>query len=177
MALFGRKKAKDKEVKDKKTAVKGAAVQDGRPEKKVVKPEPRKMSMKDLYSETKTVSVKKPAAAKTESTTTAAATTAQAEKRPVGRGYRILLKPLITEKAANLGAENKYVFAVATGANKIEIAQAVTEVYGIKPVSVNIVKVKGKKVRYGRIQGERRNWKKAIVMLPAGKSINIYEGV
>ncbi|MCU0679217.1 MAG: 50S ribosomal protein L23 [Planctomycetes bacterium] len=93
------------------------------------------------------------------------------------QAYRILIKPLVTEKAANLGAENKYVFAVAPSANKIEITKAVTQVYGIKPISVNIVRVKGKKVRYGRIRGERKDWKKAIIMLPAGKSINIYEGV
>ncbi len=91
--------------------------------------------------------------------------------------YRILIKPLVTEKAANLSVENKYVFAVAKNANKIEVARAIEDVYGVKPVKVNIVKIKGKQVRYGRILGKRKDRKKAIVTLPVGKSINVYEGV
>lgn len=91
--------------------------------------------------------------------------------------YKVIVRPLITEKAANLGSENKYVFAVNINANKIEIAKAVNEVYGIKPVRVNIISVKGKKVRYGRIIGQRKNWKKAVVTLPKGKTIKVYEGV
>ncbi len=97
--------------------------------------------------------------------------------RRYGNAYKVLVKPLITEKAANLGAENKYVFEVSTSANKIEIAKAINEVYGIMPVNVNVINVQGKKVRSGRLQGKRKNWKKAIVMLPKGKTINIYEGV
>ncbi|MCK5211666.1 50S ribosomal protein L23 [Candidatus Parcubacteria bacterium] len=99
------------------------------------------------------------------------------KKAGSSRAYRVLIKPLITEKAAILNTESKYVFSVATNANKIEIANAVEEVYGIKPIAVNIIKVSGKKVRYGRTFGKRKNWKKAIVALPKGKSINIYEGV
>ncbi len=99
------------------------------------------------------------------------------ESKKRGRAYRVLIRPLITEKAANLGSENKYVFEVAEDANKIEIAKAVDEVYGVKPISINIIRVKGKSVRHGRKTGKRKDWKKAIVMLPEGKSINIYEGV
>jgi large subunit ribosomal protein L23 len=87
------------------------------------------------------------------------------------------VKPLITEKAANVGAHNKYVFSVQKSTNKIEIGKAIHEIYGIKPEAVNIVNVTGKKVRYGRINGVRSDWKKAVVTLPAGKTINIYEGV
>jgi len=94
-----------------------------------------------------------------------------------GHAHRILIKPLITEKAGFLGHENKYVFEVAIGANKIEIAKAVEEVYSIKPVAVNVMNRDGKKVRRGREFGRRKDWKKAIVELPAGKTINIYEGV
>ncbi|MDD5071997.1 MAG: 50S ribosomal protein L23 [Patescibacteria group bacterium] len=89
----------------------------------------------------------------------------------------MLLKPLVTEKATNLGVLNKYVFAVSSKANKIEIAKAVEEVYGIKPVKVNIIKGKGKTIRSGRIFGKRKDWKKAVVALPEGKTIKIYEGV
>ncbi|MCF7820677.1 MAG: 50S ribosomal protein L23 [Candidatus Pacebacteria bacterium] len=91
--------------------------------------------------------------------------------------YKVLIKPLVTEKAANLSATNQYVFMVAKEANKIEVAKAVYEVYKIKPLGVNIVNNKGKRVRRGRQVGKRKDWKKAIVSLPAGKTLNIYEGV
>ncbi|RMD59472.1 50S ribosomal protein L23 [Candidatus Parcubacteria bacterium] len=94
-----------------------------------------------------------------------------------GKAAQVLLRPVITEKATLLGSENKYVFAVAPKANKIEIAKAIEVIYGVRPVSINIIKVKGKKVRYGRIQGRRKDWKKAIITLPTGKTLNVYEGV
>ncbi|MBD3248173.1 50S ribosomal protein L23 [Candidatus Falkowbacteria bacterium] len=94
-----------------------------------------------------------------------------------GIAYRVLVRPLITEKATELSSLNKYAFEVCTDANKIEVAQAVKEVYGIKPVSVNILKMKGKKVVRGRYTGKRKDWKKAIVTLPKGKTIRIYEGI
>lgn len=94
-----------------------------------------------------------------------------------GRAYRVLSKPLITEKAGNLGVLGKYFFTVENNANKIEISKAVLEVYGIKPIKVNVVSMPGKKTRSGKIIGKRKDWKKAIVTLPKGKSINLYEGV
>jgi large subunit ribosomal protein L23 len=119
-------------------------------------------SMQDLYSGTV-------------ATTTS---TKEVKKiRKIGNAYRVLVKPLITEKATNLGAENKYVFVVSNTANKISVTGAIEEVYGVKPVAVNIMKVEGKMVRYGRTRGQRKDWKKAIVTLPKGKTINIYEGV
>ncbi|PIR13495.1 50S ribosomal protein L23 [Candidatus Falkowbacteria bacterium CG11_big_fil_rev_8_21_14_0_20_39_10] len=101
----------------------------------------------------------------------------ESKVRKHGNAYKILVKPLVTEKAADLSKENKYVFEVNLGVNKIEIAKAVEEIYGIKPLSVNIIKASGKSVRYGRTQGRKKNWKKAIIKLPAGKDIKIYEGV
>ena len=101
----------------------------------------------------------------------------KSDKKVAGQAYRLLIKPLVTEKAANLSALNKYVFMVAPDANKISVAAAVQEVYGIKPVDVNIIKMKGKRVLRGRISGQRKDWKKAIVTLPAGKTIKVYEGV
>jgi len=94
-----------------------------------------------------------------------------------GKAYNVLVKPLITEKAGFLGHENKYVFEVSVDTNKIEVGKAIEEVYGIKPVSVNIMNREGKVVRRGRATGKRKDWKKAIVELPKGKTINIYEGV
>lgn len=93
------------------------------------------------------------------------------------QAFRVLVKPLITEKGSMMNVQNKYLFEVSMDANKIEVARAVKDVYGIAPEKVNIVKIEGKSKRYGRTVGKRKDWKKAIVTLPEGKSINIYEGV
>jgi large subunit ribosomal protein L23 len=102
---------------------------------------------------------------------------AKSGKKISGQAYRVLIKPMITEKATNLSAVNQYIFMVANDANKIEVAKAINEVYGVKPVSVNIVSVKGKKVSRGRITGKRKDFKKAIITLKKGETISIYEGV
>jgi len=91
--------------------------------------------------------------------------------------YRVLVKPLITEKAANLGSLNQYAFIVSNSANKIEVAKAIFEVYGVRPEKVNIIKVKGKVINRGKISGKRKDFKKALVSLKKGESISIYEGV
>ena len=75
-------------------------------------------SMKDLYS-TPTASTAKTAVKAKEGKKSASA-------------YRVIVKPMITEKAADLGAKNKYVFMVSIDANKIEVAKAITSVYGVK---------------------------------------------
>jgi len=98
-------------------------------------------------------------------------------KNKFDNAYKVLVKPLVTEKATNLGSESKYVFVVQNNANKIEISKAVNSIYGINPISVNIIKTKGKKKRHGKTIGKRKDWKKAIITLPKGKSINVYEGV
>ncbi len=91
--------------------------------------------------------------------------------------YRILLKPIITEKGTYLNSQNKYIFEVAPLANKIIIKKAIWHLYGVKPLSVNIIKLPGKKIRYGRIQGRTKAKKKAIVTLKKGETIKVYEGV
>ncbi len=160
MALFSKKNQdkKEEEVKEvkKTTATKVSA------DKKVKEEKTEETSMKDLYSETK----KKSSSKKDKKSS-------KAERL----AYRVLVKPLVTEKAANLAASGKYVFEVAKGVNKIEIAKAIFEVYNVKAISINIVNYKGKKVSRGRQVGYRKDWKKAIVSLPEGKTLNIYEGV
>lgn len=91
--------------------------------------------------------------------------------------YKILIKPLVSEKAAESGKLNQYIFIVDKKANKPEIKKAIQVVYGIKPTKVNVINTQGKKVRFGRTYGKRKDWKKAIVTLPKGKSIQIYEGL
>ena len=86
----------------------------------------------------------------------------------------ILIKPLITEKSTELMAEGKYVFKVAKAANKIEIARAVKEIFNVKVEKVNTVNVKGKTKRIGRTSGKRADYKKAIVKLAAGETIEFF---
>ena len=88
----------------------------------------------------------------------------------------ILVRPLITERTTQLMAEGKYVFVVAKAANKIEIAKAVSEIFKVKVAKVNTVNVIGKAKRMGRTQGKRPDYKKAIVKLAPGETIEFFEG-
>ncbi|MBU0646354.1 50S ribosomal protein L23 [Patescibacteria group bacterium] len=88
----------------------------------------------------------------------------------------VILHPLVTEKAAILASQGTYAFVVSTKANRIQVRDAVRALYGITPVNVNIQNVRGKKVRFGRLGGQRNSWKKAFVTLPEGKTIDVYEG-
>lgn len=98
-------------------------------------------------------------------------------KKGASLAYKILVKPLVTEKATNLSGQNKYVFIVSIDANKIEVSKAIEEVYGVNPINVNIIKMKGKQVARGRVAGRRKDFKKAIVTLKKGETIQVYEGV
>ena len=88
----------------------------------------------------------------------------------------ILLRPLVTEKSTALLEEGKYVFEVARAANKVQIAQAVAEIFNVKVVAVNTINVTGKVKRVGRNVGRRRSYKKAIVTLAPGETIQFFEG-
>ena len=88
----------------------------------------------------------------------------------------IIVRPLITERTTQLMAEGKYVFVVAKAANKIEIAKAVSEIFKVKVAKVNTVNVIGKTKRMGRTQGKRPDYKKAIVKLAPGETIEFFEG-
>lgn len=87
----------------------------------------------------------------------------------------IIIRPLITEKSTTLMAEGKYVFEVAKAANKIEIAKAISQIFNVKVASVNTVNVEGKVKRMGRSIGKRSGYKKAIVKLAAGETIEFFE--
>jgi len=98
-------------------------------------------------------------------------------KGKTDEAHRILIKPLVTEKAAEFSAVGKYIFVINPRMNKIEVKKAVRKIYGVDPVRVNIINVSGNKVRYGRITGRTKSWKKAVVTLKPGDKIEIYEGV
>ena len=87
----------------------------------------------------------------------------------------ILLRPLVTERSTEMKEEGKYVFAVDKRANKIQVAQAVAEIFNVKVVSVNTMNVMGKKKRVGRSVGRRPSYKKAIVKLAPGETIQFFE--
>lgn len=87
----------------------------------------------------------------------------------------ILVKPIVSEKNSNLAGLNQYVFEVSKDSNKILIGQAIKARYGIEPVRINILNILGKKVRSGKYSGKQKDVKKAVVFLPEGKSINVYE--
>ena len=92
--------------------------------------------------------------------------------------YRnIIVRPLVTEKAARLASVGKYVFEVVKDAGRVEVQQSIAQIYGVRPVAVNIQNYRGKRVRFGRRFGQRKAWKKAIVTLPKGEKIDVYEGV
>jgi len=101
----------------------------------------------------------------------------KAEVRKFSDVDRILVRPLLTEKISGLGMYNQYAFEVKPGANKIQVKKAVETYYKVRPTRVNIVKVRGRSVRWGRTQGKTRGWKKAIVTLRQGDKIELYEGV
>jgi large subunit ribosomal protein L23 len=124
----------------------------------------KKSSMKDLYGSTA-------------GTSKDASKKEKVVRRQHSSAYKVLVKPMVTEKASILVAQNKYAFEVSLAANKIEIAKAIEAVYGVKPESINIIPIRGKNIRYGKTKGKRKNRKKALVTLPEGKAIKVYEGV
>jgi len=89
------------------------------------------------------------------------------------KAYHHLIKgPIITEKSHALKeAANKVTFRVAVKANKIEIRKAIEELFKVKVLGVNTIKMRGKKKRLGRTQGVRPDWKKAVVTLAPGEKI------
>ena len=90
----------------------------------------------------------------------------------------IILKPVITEKAVQALADKKYTFRVAKDANKIAIAKAVEEIFGVKVAKVNTISMKGRMRRMGRNEGYTPSWKKAVVTLTAdSKTIEFFDGM
>lgn len=87
----------------------------------------------------------------------------------------IIKRPLITERTSDLMADNKYTFAVDRKANKLEIKDAVEKLFDVKVEHVNTMNVKPKKKRVGRHEGYTSGYKKAIVTLAQGNTIELFE--
>jgi large subunit ribosomal protein L23 len=88
----------------------------------------------------------------------------------------ILRKPLLTEKATVAReTSNEYAFEVDARANKLQIKQAVESLFDVKVLKVRTISMKGKVKRLGIHQGRRSHWKKALVTLAEGETIELYE--
>ncbi len=148
MGLFSKKNTDDKKEADKKS----------------VKKDDVKKTVKKVKEEKVVKTTKKPVAKK-------------ATARPSGYAYRVLIKPIISEKATMGTSLNKYVFEISAKSNKIEVKKAIEEIYGVVPASINVLNQRGKTVRSGRKFGRTKDIKKAVVTLKKGDSIKLYEGI
>ncbi len=92
--------------------------------------------------------------------------------------YRVIEKPLVTEKGTDMLADGNWVvFRVNLEANKIQILEAVQKIFDVKVLHVNTQVVRGKRRRFGKAMGQSKAWKKAMVQLKEGDKIQIFEGV
>jgi len=92
--------------------------------------------------------------------------------------YRVLEKPLVTEKSTMMQEQgNRVMFQVNRSANKLQIKDAVQNIFNVTVLDVNTINVKPRSKRFGRHQGQTKAWKKAIVLLKEGDRIDFFEGV
>jgi large subunit ribosomal protein L23 len=107
----------------------------------------------------------------------------EAEAKPRGpqlsaeRMYQVIVSPVVTEKATRLNEFSQVTFRVALDATKPEIRAAVEKLFGVKVEAVNTVVMKGKTKRFRGRAGQRSDWKKAVVRLQAGQSIDLTTGL
>ncbi len=89
----------------------------------------------------------------------------------------VIRRPVVTEKGTRLREEaNQYLFEVALDANKVDITRAVEQLFQVHVTGVRTVTVRGKVKKLGRFVGRTASWKKAVVTLKAGESIELFEG-
>jgi len=88
----------------------------------------------------------------------------------------VLIRPVVSEKSYEQIARNQYTFRVHQDAHKLQVRQAVEELFDVKVERVNILKVQSKPKRRGMIRGTKPGWKKAVVHLRQGDKIEIFEG-
>ena len=95
---------------------------------------------------------------------------------PISHVTHILLAPVVSEKSYSLQADRRYSFKVHPDAHKTQIRQAVEELFDVHVESVNIVAMPAKPKRRGLIRGVKPAWKKAIVRIREGETIEIFGG-
>ena len=89
---------------------------------------------------------------------------------------QVVLAPVISEKSFGGSADRKYTFKVHPDAHKTQIRQAVETLFDVKVERVNVLKVQAKPKRRGLVKGQRPGWKKAVVLLREGETIEVFEG-
>ena len=89
---------------------------------------------------------------------------------------QVLLRPVISEKSYEQITQNRYTFKVHPDAHKTQIRQAIEELFDVHVERVNVIQVRSKPKRRGLTKGRKPGWKKAIVQIKAGESIEIFEG-
>ncbi|MBI4117637.1 MAG: 50S ribosomal protein L23 [Parcubacteria group bacterium] len=94
-------------------------------------------------------------------------------KEDTGNAYRIIKYPIFTEQSQVLAALGKYVFRVSMDASKTDVAYAVAKVYDKKVAKVNMIRMQGKKVMNARWKGKKKDWKKAIITLNPGETMEV----
>ena len=144
-----KKKIKEKKIEKKKKVEKEKVKVTEKPSEEFAKPkikEPARREVKEPIKEKKTAA---------------------------GQAWRILKSPHVTEKSTDLVKQNQYIFKVWPRANKIEIKKAVEDLYEVNVAGVRVIKVSPKRRRLGKIVGERKGYKKAIVKLKKGQKIEV----
>lgn len=86
----------------------------------------------------------------------------------------VIIRPVISEHSYDMMENNTYTFEVAKDSNKVEIAQAIEAIFGVKVTKVNTLNVKSKPKRQRYIEGRTRTWKKAMVTLKEGDTIELF---
>jgi len=134
-----------------------------------------------FFSKTKEETKKKPAAKKEPSVKVVkepaqkpARFSDKVVKKEFTEAYRLIKKPLVTEKSVNLSANsNQYCFAVAPDTTKNEVKKVIQELYGVKVLRVNMLNTRGKIRRVGRHEGFKPGFKKAVVFLDKEDKIEV----
>ena len=88
--------------------------------------------------------------------------------------YNVIIRPVVSERSFDLMSQNKYTFEVAKQAPKEEIAAAVEKLFGVHVLKVNTINVKPKTKRVRYVAGQTRSWKKAVVTVAEGDSIELF---
>jgi large subunit ribosomal protein L23 len=90
--------------------------------------------------------------------------------------FDVLIRPIVTEQSTLLQERGKYVFEVQKSANKADVKAAVEKVFEVTVLDVNTMTIKGKSKRFGPRPVSKPNWKKAVVTLRSGDTIQLFEG-
>jgi large subunit ribosomal protein L23 len=90
--------------------------------------------------------------------------------------YQVVLAPVVSEKSYHGSVHGKYTFKVHPDAHRTQIRHAIEELFEVNVVKVNVMKVQAKPKRRGMFKGTKPGWKKAIVELKPGQTIEVFEG-